>query len=29
MNLQGRFDLDIAVAAHHDEFDGIKPRLPA
>ena len=25
MNLQSRYDLDIAVAQHHEEFDQIKP----
>ena len=29
MNLQNRYDLDIAVAAHAEEFDRIKPLLSA
>ena len=29
MNLQNRYDLDIAVAQHHEEFDQIKPLLSA
>jgi antitoxin HigA-1 len=29
MNLQTRYDLDIAVSEHHQEFDQIKPLLSA
>jgi addiction module HigA family antidote len=29
MNLQNRYDLDIAIAEHRDEFDQIKPLLSA
>ncbi|MDQ1548200.1 MAG: antitoxin HigA [Actinomycetota bacterium] len=29
MNLQSRYDLDIAVAQHHEEFDQIKPLMSA
>jgi addiction module HigA family antidote len=29
MNLQSRYDLDIAVAQHHEEFDQIKPLVSA
>lgn len=29
MNLQTRYDLDIAVARHREEFDRIKPLLSA
>jgi addiction module HigA family antidote len=29
MNLQSRYDLDIAVAKHHEELDQIKPLLSA
>ena len=25
MNLQSRYDLDVALALHHDEFDQIRP----
>ena len=28
MNLQSRYDLDIAIAQHHEEFDRIKPCRP-
>jgi antitoxin HigA-1 len=29
MNLQSRYDLEIAVAKNHEEFDRIKPLLSA
>jgi addiction module HigA family antidote len=29
MNLQSRYDLDIALAQHHEELDEITPLLPA
>jgi addiction module HigA family antidote len=29
MNLQNRYDLDIAVSLHHEELDRIKPLLSA
>jgi addiction module HigA family antidote len=29
MNLQSRYDLDIAVSQHHEEFDRITPLLTA
>jgi addiction module HigA family antidote len=29
MNLQNRYDLDIAVSKHHEEFDRIQPLLSA
>ena len=29
MNLQGRYELEMAVAEHHEEFDQIKPLLSA
>lgn len=29
MNLQNRYDLDIAIAQHREEFDQIKPLLSA
>ena len=29
MNLQARYDLDIAISQHHEEFDQIKPLLSA
>ncbi len=29
MNLQSRYDLDVAVEQHRDEFDQIKPWLSA
>jgi antitoxin HigA-1 len=29
MNLQSRYDLDIVVAKHREEFDQIKPLLSA
>ena len=29
MNLQSRYDLDIALEQHRDEFDQIKPLLTA
>jgi addiction module HigA family antidote len=29
MNLQSRYDLDMAVAQHHEEFDRITPLLSA
>jgi antitoxin HigA-1 len=29
INLQSRYDLDIAVSKHHEEFDQIKPLLSA
>jgi plasmid maintenance system antidote protein VapI len=29
MNLQARYDLDVAVSKHHEEFDRIRPLLSA
>ncbi|CAN5218625.1 HigA family addiction module antitoxin [soil metagenome] len=29
MNLQSRYDLDVAIAEHHAEFDQIQPLLSA
>jgi addiction module HigA family antidote len=29
MNLQSRYDLDVAVSRHHEEFDRIQPLLSA
>lgn len=29
MNLQSRYDLDVALSQHHEEFDQIRPLLSA